>query len=75
MPKPSTPIWATKSSGFDGVVDIRPFKILSSYEPTMDACNSGELSVVEEGRLFRVVGGVCGGMTCDEGVVVNDLRG
>lgn len=40
-----------KSSGFEGVVDMRPRRILSSYDPTIDVCCKGEESSTMEGRL------------------------
>jgi hypothetical protein len=44
FPLPRTPIWATKSSGREGRVDMRPLSIDSSYDPTIGACCKGEAS-------------------------------
>lgn len=59
MPRPSTPICATKFNGRDGVVDILPRRIDSSYDPTIGACWSGDASeAFDEPR--GLMSGVCG---------------
>jgi len=40
LPCPNTPISATKSTGRDGVVDMRPFRMDSSYEPSSEPKSS-----------------------------------
>lgn len=62
FPIPRTAIWAIKSSGLDGVVDMRPRSMLSSYEPTMAACRErGEASVPsDDRRAARIMFGVGG---------------
>lgn len=47
-------------------MDIRPRKILSSYDPTIDAICNGELSELNDGLLERRKLGVCGDRSgCD----------
>lgn len=65
---PSTPICATKFNGFEGVVDIRPRKMDSSYEPTMCACCIGDSEI--EGLLAAAYGD-CGRLLKE----CSDLRG
>ena len=56
-------MWAIKSKGLDGAVDMRPRRIDSSYDPTIEARCRGEAS--EEKDVLRDlrkagVGGECG---------------
>ena len=67
---------AKKLRGFEGVVDILPLRIDSSYEPTIDACCKGEKSADRDGLLERRKADDCGdGALCRLKLVVKDLRG
>jgi hypothetical protein len=50
--------------------------MLSSYDPTMDACWSGEASELNDGRRGRKKPGVCGEVPGKKlGVEFRDRRG
>lgn len=51
FPIPSTPIFATNVRGLEGVVDIRPLRILSSYDPTKEPNGSSEFNPNPEESL------------------------
>lgn len=50
FPRPRTPIWATKLSGLEGVVDMRPLRIDSSYDPTKEPKGRSEVELAKPER-------------------------
>lgn len=56
LPFPLTPIWAVKSKGLEGAVDMDPRRIDSSNDPTMDAFCKGEESEYDVLRDRRCPG-------------------